>query len=374
MTAHDRWLEAAAERRRRDGLQRSMQPRTRDALLDLAGNNYLGLARDPRVLAGAVEAVGTWGAGATGSRLVSGTTELHMQLEHSLAAFSGAATALVFSSGYAANLGVLQSLTDDDTLVVSDAGNHASLIDGCRLSRALVAVAPHSEPGAVERLLAARSQSRAVVVTDAVFSVDGDLAPIADLHRVCRAHDALLVVDEAHALGVVGAGGRGAVFADGLGNEPDIVRTITLSKALGSQGGAVLATQPIVDHLVNSARTFIFDTGLAPACVGAAAAALDVLRAEPERSDRVRRRARELATEIGAAPPDAAIVSVVIGDPARAVEAATRCRSQGVAVGCFRPPSVPVGTSRLRLAARADLTDDEVARAVAVVTAAVKDS
>jgi 8-amino-7-oxononanoate synthase len=373
MTSYERWLDTAAAQRQNAGLQRILRPRGTNALLDLAGNDYLGLARDPRVVVGAVEAVQTWGAGATGSRLVSGTTELHAEFETQLAEFVGAEAALVFSSGYAANLAVLQALTDEDTLVISDAGNHASLIDGCRLSRGVVRVVPHADPDAVERALKRRVQSRALVVTDAVFSVDGDLAPLAELHRICRGYDALLVVDEAHALGVVGVGGAGAVAAAGIAAEPDIVRTVTLSKALGSQGGAVLATRKIVDHLVNTARTFIFDTGLAPACVGAAAAALRVLRDAPDLSARVRRRARDLAADLGTAPPDAAVVSVVVGDPTRAVEAAARCRDQGVAVGCFRPPSVPAGTSRLRLTARADLTDDEIARAVSVVTTAVKD-
>jgi len=366
-------LDTASANRRRDGLHRQLQARSTDGLLDLAGNDYLGLARDPRVVAGAVEALQRWGAGSTGSRLVSGTTALHSQFEGEIAEFMTAEAALVFSSGYAANLGVLQALTDEDTLVVSDAGNHASLIDGCRLSRGVVTVAPHGEPDAVERLLAARTQSRAVVVTDSVFSVDGGLAPIADLHRVCRSHDALLLVDEAHALGVVGAGGRGAVAAAGLGAEPGIVRTITLSKALGSQGGAVLSTRAVVDHLVNTARTFIFDTGLAPGCVGAASSALRVLRSEPDLSARVRRRARDLAAGIGTAPPDAAVVSAIVGEPGGAVAAAAHCRDHGVAVGCFRPPSVPQGSSRLRLTARADLTGEQLARAVTVVVAAIKD-
>jgi 8-amino-7-oxononanoate synthase len=373
MTSYDSWLETAVEQRHSAGLQRTLQPRDPSELLDLAGNDYLGLARDARVVAAAVEAVQVWGAGATGSRLVSGTTKLHADFETQLAEFANAEAALVFSSGYAANLGVLQALTDDNTLVVSDSGNHASLIDGCRLSRGVLRVVSHADPDAVEHELAQRTQPRAVVVTDAVFSVDGDLAPLAALHRICRAHDALLVVDEAHALGVVGAGGVGAVASVELAAEPDIVRTVTLSKALGSQGGAVLATNKVIDHLVNTARTFIFDTGLAPVCVGAAAAALRILRADPDLSARVRRRAGELAADIGTTPPDAAVVSVVIGDPSRAVAVAARCRDQGVAVGCFRPPSVPEGTSRLRLTARADLSDDDVARAVSVVVAAAKD-
>lgn len=372
MTGYDDWLSNAARARERDGLHRQLRPRDGEPVLDLAGNDYLGLARDPRVVAGAMEAADVWGAGATGSRLVSGTTELHMRLEAQLASFSEAEAALVFSSGYLANLAVLQALTDDRTLVVSDVGNHASLIDGCRLSRAAVTVAPHADPEAIDSILASRSQPRAIVVTDSVFSVDGDQAPIAELHQVCRRRDALLVVDEAHAFGVVGEGGRGAVAAHGLARASGIVRTITLSKALGGQGGAVLASRLVIDHLVNTARTFIFDTGVAPASVGAASAALAVLRETPTLPALVRRRARELAAGVGAAPPDAAVVPVPLGDPVAAVAAAHRCRAAGVAVGCFRPPAVPAGTSRLRLTARADLTDEDVTRAAGVVLAAVK--
>ena len=364
MTAYDEWLRAAAEGRDRDGLTRRLRPRTHDRdVIDVSGNDYLGLARDPRVVEAAIDAARTWGSGSTGSRLVSGTTELHTALEAELAAFVGAEAGLVFSSGYCANLAVLQALTDDDTLVVSDAGNHASLIDGCRLSRGVTTVVPHAEPAAVERALAQRTQRRALVVTDSVFSVDGDRAPIAELHDIARRYDALLVVDEAHALGVVD-----------LIDEPDIVHTVTLSKSLGSQGGAVLASRAIVDHLVNTGRTFIFDTGLAPACVGAARESLRILEKTPDLSNQVRRHARHLAAELGVTPPDAAIVSVVLGDPKRAYAAAEQCRDNGVAVGCFRPPSVPAGTSRLRLAARANLTGDELARITETVATAIKDT
>ena len=374
MTAHDDWLAEAARARVAEGLHRELRPRTDEPMLDLAGNDYLGLARDPRLVGAAAEAARTWGAGATGSRLVSGTTDLHARLEAELAAFTGAESALVFSSGYLANVAVLQALTDEDTLVVSDAGNHASLIDGCRLSRATVVVSPHADPDAVAASLAGRTQTRAVVVTDSIFSVDGDQAPVAELHRVCREHDALLVVDEAHAFGVVGDSGSGVVAASGLDDASDVVRTVTLSKALGSQGGAVLASSRVVDHLVNTGRSFIFDTGLAPACVGAARAALSILCETPELAALARRRAVELAAGVGAAPPDAAVVPVIVGEAAVAVAAAQRCRDEGIAVGCFRPPSVPPGTSRLRLTARADLTDDEIAWATRVVLAAVKES
>jgi len=364
MTSYDEWLRAAGEGRDRDGLTRRLRPRPHDQhVIDVSGNDYLGLARDPRVVEAAIDAARTWGAGSTGSRLVSGSTELHAAFETELASYVGAEAGLVFSSGYCANLAVLQALTDADTLVVSDAGNHASLIDGCRLSRGVVTVVPHADPKAVERALAERTQPRALVVTDSVFSVDGDRAPIAELHAIARRYDALLVVDEAHALGVVD-----------LIDEPDIVHTVTLSKSLGSQGGAVLASRAIVDHLVNTGRTFIFDTGLAPACVGAARESLRILEKTPDLAERVRRNARHLAAELGVTPPDAAIVSVVLGDPKRTFAAAEQCRENGVAVGCFRPPSVPAGTSRLRIAARANLTDDELATVVETVAAAIKES
>jgi 8-amino-7-oxononanoate synthase len=366
------WLEPHAAGRRAAGLRRELRPRTSDEpLLDLAGNDYLGLATDPRVVEGAVRAVRTWGAGSTGSRLVTGTTALHSELEAELAAFCGTEAALVFSSGYAANLGVVTALSGPDTLIVSDAANHASLVDACRLSRARVAVAPHDDPEAVDALLAARTEARAIVVTESVNSVDGGLAPLRALHAVCRRRGALLVVDEAHGLGVVGPGGRGLLVATGLAGADDVVATVTLSKALGSQGGAVLGPTAVTAHLIDTARSFIFDTGLAPAAVGAALAAVAVLRAEPERPGAVLRVAAALADAAGVLAPPSAVVAVVLGEPDVAVAAARRCAEQGLRVGCFRPPSVPEGTSRLRLTARATVTDTEITHVRAVLADAL---
>jgi 8-amino-7-oxononanoate synthase len=253
--------------------------------------------------------------------------------------------------------------------VVSDAASHASLVDACRLSRARIVVTPHRNVDAVEAALAARDEERALVVTDSVFSTDGARAPLRDLHEVCRAHGAVLLVDEAHGLGVRGTGGRGLVHELGLAGAPDVVLTTTLSKALGSQGGAVLGSVAVRDHLVDSARPFIFDTGLAPAAVGAAMAALRVLGKEPWRPQAVLAHARTLA-EICDVPetPESAVVSVILGDPDTAVAAATACLQAGVRVGCFRPPTVAAGTSRLRLTARASLTDEEIDLARAVLT------
>ncbi|MER5769609.1 8-amino-7-oxononanoate synthase [Streptomyces sp. NPDC001985] len=370
------WIEDESGHRRRAGLVRTLRPRAADCgLLDLAGNDYLGLCRHPEVTAAAADAAHRWGAGATGSRLVTGSTALHAELEEEIAAFCGFDAALVLSSGYAANLAALTALTTRDSLIVSDAGNHASIIDGCRLSRARTEITAHADAEAVRGVLGAHAGRRALVVTDGVFSVDGDAAPLAALAGVCRERGAALLVDDAHGLGVLGEGGRGAPHAAGIAGGAGVVATLTLSKSLGSQGGVVLGPAAVIDHLVNTARTFIFDTGLAPAAAGAALAALRLLRREPERAARVRTVAMALhrgLTERGltSVRPDAAVVSVHAPSPGAAVEWAANCRAAGLAVGCFRPPSVPDGVSRVRLTARADLTDQQIARAVAAVAGA----
>lgn len=364
------WLAEVEQQRRAAGLRRTLRTRGPVAAeLDLASNDYLGLAQHPAVLDGGVRALRTWGAGAGGSRLVTGNTELHQEFEQQLADFTGAAAGLVFSSGYTANIGAVVSLSGPGALVVSDQFSHASLVDGCRLSRARIVVTPHRDVAAVAAALADRSEERAVVVTESVFSADGALAPLAELHAVCREHGALLLVDEAHGFGVRGAGGRGLVHETGLAGAPDVVVTTTLSKALGSQGGVVLGPAAVRDHLIDAARTFIFDTGLAPAALGAAAAALQVLAADPGLPDAVLRAARALAAACDVPEvPESAVVSVILGDPEVAVAAAAACLDAGVRVGCFRPPSVPAGTSRLRLTARASLTADELDRARRVLT------
>lgn len=363
------WLEAVEAQRREAGLRRSLRPRPPVSTeLDLASNDYLGLSQHPDVIDGGVQALRVWGAGATGSRLVTGDTELHAQFETELADYVGAAAGLVFSSGYTANLGAVVSLSGPGSLLVSDAYSHASLVDACRLSRARVMVTPNRDVAAVDAVLASRDEERAVVVTDSVFSADGALAPLRELHEVCRRHRALLIVDEAHALGVRG-GGRGLLHEVGLAGSSDVVVTTTLSKALGSQGGVVLGPAEVRAHLIDAARPFIFDTGLAPAAVGAALAALRVLKAEPWRPSAVLGHAADLARASGVAEvPESAVVSVILGDPEVALAAATACLDAGVKVGCFRPPTVPTGTSRLRLTARASLSADELDLARRVLT------
>ncbi len=375
-------LRTAAAARDAAGLRRRLVPRVPgDTALDLASNDYLGLSGDPRLAAAAAAAARTWGAGATGSRLVTGTTALHAELEEDLADFAAARTALVFSSGYLANLTVVTALAaalGDGVLIVSDERNHASLIDACRLARGRgvrLQVTPHADPAAVAAALDGRAEEGALVVTDAVFSVAGDLAPLAALHAVARRHGALLVVDEAHSFGVLGDGGRGAAHDAGIAAEPDVVRTITLSKALGGQGGAVLAADEVTQTLVDTGRGFIFDTGLAPPSAAAALAAVRVLRAEPGLPGRARRSAARLAgaaADLGlvVAPPDAAVAAVVLGDPRAALAAQRACAAHGVRAGCFRPPSVPAGAACLRLTGRATLTENDLgvaSRALAIV-------
>ncbi|ORB86920.1 8-amino-7-oxononanoate synthase [Mycobacterium kansasii] len=363
------WLDEVERQRYAAGLRRSLRPRRAVATeLDLASNDYLGLSQHPDVIDGGIQALRVWGAGATGSRLVTGDTELHQEFEAEIAEYVGASSALLFSSGYAANLGAVVGLSGPGSLLVSDAYSHASLVDACRLSRARVVVAPHRDLAAVAAVLGSRDEERAVVVTDSVFSADGTLAPIRELAGVCRRHRALLIVDEAHGLGVRG-GGRGLLHEVGLAGAPDVVMTTTLSKALGSQGGVVLGPAAVRAHLIDAARPFIFDTGLAPAAVGAAVAALRVLKSEPWRPDAVLAHARRLAGICGVpTAPESAVVSVVLGDPEVAVAAAADCLDAGVRVGCFRPPTVPAGTSRLRLTARASLSPDELELARRVLT------
>jgi 8-amino-7-oxononanoate synthase len=366
------WLEAARAQRERAGLRRTLTPRgSGSPLLDLAGNDYLGLTRHPQVTDAAAEAARRWGAGSTGSRLVTGSTTLHAELESELAEFCGYESALVLSSGYAANLAALTALTTPDGLIVSDASNHASLIDGCRLARARTVIAPHADAEAVEKALDGH-RGPALAVTDSVFSVDGDAAPLTALAAVCRAQGAALLVDDAHGLGVLGDGGRGGPHAAGLAGTPGSVATVTLSKSLGAQGGAVLGPAGVIEHLVATARTFIFDTGLAPAAAAGALAALRLLRREPERAAGTRALARALhgrltGAGLDATRPDAAVVSVRAPSPEAAVRWAADCRASGLHVGCFRPPSVPDGISRLRLTARADLSEAEVDSAVEVI-------
>ena len=366
------WLADQRSARDQAGLQRTLRARAAaDRLVDLAGNDYLGLSTHPEVVAGASAAAETWGAGAGASRLVTGTTRLHVELEEALAAFTGQPAALVLSTGYHANLSIVTALADKDTLIISDQHVHASLIDGVRLSRGQVLVTPHGDLEAVEAALGSRRERRALVLVESIYSVFGDAAPLAELAEACARHDALLVVDEAHGLGVRGdadARGRGLVHELGLAAHPNVVVTCTLSKSLGSQGGAVLGPPGMVDQLVNRARPFIFDTGLAPPAAGAALAALALIEREPERVETGRSRAVQLAGALGIDQPDGWVMSVPMPSPQVALAAQAAAREHGIAVGCFRPPSVPDGISRLRMTINAGVPEGDWKLAVDVLS------
>lgn len=359
------WLRSRAAARAARARVRTTTPPA-EGVLDVAGNDYLGLAREPSVMAAAQDAVAQWGVGATASRVVTGTRPVHEELEEALAQLTGFGSATVFSSGYLANLGAVTSLAGLGCTVVLDEHAHASLHDAARLSRATVLTMRHNDLSHAAELLGTRSTPRAVLVTESVFSVLGDAAPLASLHELVVAHDAWLLVDEAHGVGVRGDG-RGLLAEQGLAGRERVVATVTCSKALAAQGGAVLGSALVRDHVVNEARSFIYDTGLAPASAAAALAAVRVVAASPERATAVRVNAQLLSEGCGVAASAGAVQSVPMPSAEQAMQVAGRCAEAGVLVGCFRPPSVPDGVSRLRLTASAGLTEEQVARAVRVV-------
>jgi 8-amino-7-oxononanoate synthase len=364
--AMQEWLTQAAAQRSRSGTVRTTDPRRHpradDGLLDLASNDYLGLAGDQRLRLAAAAATRKFGAGAGASRVVTGTTDSHAEAEHELAVLTGQQSCLVFSSGYTANIGLLTALGDPGTLLVSDAHVHASLIDGARLARSPVKICPHRDLDALDRLLRNRAQPRAIVVIESVYSVLGDAADLTRTAAICAQRDALLIVDEAHGIGVTGAG-RGAVYAAGLAGTEHVVITATLSKALGTQGGAVLGPTLLREHLVSVARTALFDTALAPAAAAAAAAACRIIAAEPQRVAALHQVADQIAAAAGIDRAPGAVQSIPVASPDAALATAQQLYDQGVLVGCFRPPSVPDGISRLRLTARATVDASQAARA-----------
>jgi 8-amino-7-oxononanoate synthase len=374
LTGWEESLDRLAQARAKAGLTRRLRPRAAgDTVVDLAGNDYLGLAVHPAVVSAASAALAAYGLGATGSRLVRGSTDAHAALEAELASWLGFPAALVFSSGYLANVGAVRALATlrPGTRIISDAYNHASLIDGCRMAGVPVSVAPHGSPSAVAALLDSDS-APALVVTESVFSVDGDLAPLAALYEVTCARDALLLVDDAHALGVLGAAGAGGVAAAGLAGAPGLVVTATLSKSLGGAGGVVAGPAAVVRHLVDTGRTFIYDTALPPAVVAGVSAAVAVAQAADDRRSVLRDRGLSAVRRLSAAgfavtPPAAGVLSVVAPGPEAAVAWAADCWDRGVAVGCFRPPSTPDGSSRLRLTLNAGVAAADFDRALDVI-------
>jgi glycine C-acetyltransferase/8-amino-7-oxononanoate synthase len=342
----------------------------REVLL-LCSNNYLGLAGEPRVREAAAGAALRWGAGTGASRLISGNMEPHRELEQRLAAFKGYEAALLFGSGYLANTGVIAALAGRGEMVFSDELNHASIVDGCRLARAETFVYRHGDLEHLAWGLRQAGERAALIVTDGVFSMDGDLAPLGGLSELARRHRCRVMVDEAHATGTIGPGGRGSVAAGGLSGEVDVV-VGTLGKALGSYGAYVCADAETVDLLVNCARPFIFSTAPPPPAVGAAEAALGILEAEPERVERLQANAATLRRSLAAAGLEACssrtqIVPVEVGEAEATMELCERLLERGVFAQGIRPPTVPAGSSRLRLTAMATHDPAELEAAAGTV-------
>jgi 8-amino-7-oxononanoate synthase len=348
----------------------------REVLL-LCSNDYLGLAADDRVREAAAEAALRWGAGAGASRLISGNMQPHRELETRLAAFKGYERALLFGSGYLANMGTIAALAGPGETIFSDELNHASIIDGCRLARAETVVYRHNDVEHLESLLREAAGKPSLIVTDGVFSMDGDVAPLPELLELARRHGARLMVDEAHATGAIGPGGRGAAAAAGLSGEVDVV-VGTLGKALGSYGAYVCASAETVDYLVNRARPFIFSTAPPPPAVGAARAALGVLEAEPERVERLAANARTLreglaAEGLIASASISQIVPICVGEAEPTMDLCERALERGVFAQGIRPPTVPEGSSRLRFTVMATHEPEELRQAAHQVGEAARE-
>ena len=343
-------------------------------VLLLCSNNYLGLADHPRVREAAADAAMRWGVGAGASRLVSGNMTLHRRLEERLAAFKGTQSALLFGSGYLANLGVIPALARRDEVVFSDELNHASIIDGCRLAGAETFVYRHADVEHLAWGLRHADGRGALIVTDGVFSMDGDVAPLEEIVALARRHDVRVMVDEAHGTGTLGPGGRGAVADAGLDGEVDVI-VGTLGKALGSYGAYVACDHVMSRYLVNTARPLIFSTALPPAAVAAAMAALELLQEQPRRVERLADNSATLRDELAREGFDVSgsetqIVPLIVGDAGLAMRICEAALEHGVFAQAIRPPTVPEGTSRLRLAVMASHTKAELREAARVLAQA----
>lgn len=373
------WLDTACTKLDQTGLRRHLRTVMsaptgtinldgRDVVL-LGSNNYLGLSTHPKVIAAAVEATRTFGTGASGSRLISGNSELYTTLETNLAKAKGTEAALVFNSGYAANTSTIPILAGEGDLILSDALNHASIIDGCRLSRATKKVYRHCNVEHISVLLSESAEfQRRLIVTDGVFSMDGDIAPLPDICEVAAEHNAMVLVDDAHGFGVLGKDGNGTIAHFGLEKE-NIVQMGTLSKAIGALGGYIAGSRSLIELLINRARGFIFTTGLPPATLAAANAALDVIHASPDLRQRLFSHAKQLKAaliDLGYTllPSETQILPVVLGSPQRATTVAETLLTEGVFAPAIRPPAVPPGTSRLRLTVMATHTEVEIQKAI----------
>ncbi|MBT9163308.1 MAG: 8-amino-7-oxononanoate synthase/2-amino-3-ketobutyrate coenzyme A ligase [Chloroflexi bacterium] len=337
-------------------------------VLNLCSNNYLGMASHPDVKEAAVQGTREWGCGTGASRLICGNFSFHRVLERRLAAFKGTEAALLYSSGYTANLGVISALAGSEDCIFSDELNHASIIDGCRLSQARVLVFPHNDLEALEDKLRRASRSgRArwkLIVVDGVFSMDGDIAPLPELVNLAAKYESFLMVDEAHAIGVLGPGGRGVVALFGL-EKVVPVGISTLSKSLGSLGGFVTGSQELVEFLINTSRSFIFTTALPAGVVASALAALDLLEADPSLPLKVQENARYLRDGLNrlgynTLNSQTQIIPAVIGDTALTLQMSHLLLNEGVLAAAIRPPTVSKGTCRIRTAVMATHTRQDL--------------
>jgi 8-amino-7-oxononanoate synthase len=373
VTSVDAALSADLAALDRAGLRRTLRPTVRcgshvivdghDAI-DFSSNDYLGLASDPRLRAAIIEALSDQALGAGAARLISGDHPLHETLERELAAFKGAEAALLFGSGYLANVGAIPALVGRRDVIYADALNHASLIDACRLARAEVRTFGHLDLAELATLLDADRGRfrRRLIVVDGVFSMDGDLFPLCELVNVAQAYDAWTYVDDAHGTGVLGEHGRGSAEHWNIEGQIDIVMG-TLGKAFGVAGAFVSGSRVLIDYLLQRARAFVFTTAQPPALAAAASAALAIVQSEPELRMRLRRNARVVRTALRVAgPEDGHIVPVIIGESDATVKIGAALRERGILVGAVRPPTVPLGTARLRITLSAAHTDDDIQR------------
>ena len=345
-------------------------------LLNFSSNNYLGLANDPDVVAALSEYAGRYGVGSGASRLIGGHMDVHARLEDAMAAFKGTESCLTFSAGYLANLGILSTLADADTEIFSDALNHASIVDGSRLARTRVAVYRHADAAHLDRLLAASRAKRKIVVTDGVFSMDGDIAPLPDLVEVKDRHGAILVVDDAHATGVLPPRGRGSADRFGISRRGENPMG-GFSQAVGTYGAYLCASREVVDYFINKCRPFIFNTGLPPAIAGATLASLDILARRPERLAALWANEALFRSEMAARGRDVAsetaIVPIVVGGDRDTMDVSSALFDRGVFVHGIRPPTVPEGTGRLRLTLMATHTPEMVRTAAARIHEALSE-
>jgi glycine C-acetyltransferase/8-amino-7-oxononanoate synthase len=330
-------------------------------LLNFCSNNYLGLANHPQVIAAAQAALEKYGAGAGASRLVSGNLELHERLEAKLAAFKSRPAALAFPSGFAANLGVIGSLVDENDTIIIDRLDHASIIDACRLSKAKLQVYPHKDMAALEKVLQRSAKlKKKLIITDSVFSMDGDLAPLPEIVKLAKKYGALTMIDEAHATGVMGSGGRGLEEYYGLEGQVDIVMG-TLSKALGSLGGFVAGSAELIELLKNKARSFIYTTALPASACAAALAALELIEKDKTLVKTLWQNLSFLNTSYPISHLSSPIIPIIIGDAHKTVEISNKLFEQGFFLSAIRPPTVPAGTARLRLTLTALHTKEDIA-------------